>query len=357
MRRATALIVAVAFTVICVPVAQATYNPLASGATKLTLDKTFLALLKRNHVKLAATDGARLRTGTVTFPVSGGKFDPTDGRGTVEHQGTLLLQAGPRRIPIRSFLLKTTQRHAPFSVKVGGGQLKLAQAESLDVGRRGFGSVIRVGTMTLSAKVATRLGKKLRLRGVFKPGQPLGSSATEVDPLTVALQGSGRVGLELDPGFVSKLQSLFVAVNPIFPAEHPGPFTLPIFDGAVSTDASTGRLATQGALEFLQLGGGQVFWREPGLDFDSASFAAEAEVDPSPPYGGKLGPIPIATLGHGAVSADPTARSISVSGAALALGAPMAATFNEVFAKPQGKEGIFVAGETVGTLSFDAEGE
>ena len=34
------------------PAAHATYNPLASGTTKLTLAKPFLALLKANKVKL-----------------------------------------------------------------------------------------------------------------------------------------------------------------------------------------------------------------------------------------------------------------------------------------------------------------
>jgi hypothetical protein len=339
------------------PVAQATYDPVASGATKLTLDKSFLALLKENGVRVAATASARLKAGTVTFPVSGGKFDPAAGRGTAEHEGSLLFQAGARRVPVRSWLLRTSQRHAPFSVKVGGGQLKLAEAPRVVVSRRGFGSAVRVRLLRLSAKVATRLDKKLRLRGVFEAGQPLGSSITEVNPLTVALKGRGRVGLDLAPSFVAKLQSLFVAVNPIFPAEHPGPFTLPIFGGAVSTDAVVGQLATSGALEFLQLGGGQVFWREPSLDFGAQSLDAEAEVDPSPPYGGKLGSVSIAALSPGSSSADPQARTVSISSAGLALDAQMASLFNEAFAKPLGKEDIFLAGETVGALNFTAKGE
>ena len=336
---------------------HAAYDPLSSGATKLILDKGFLALLKRNGVKLSATEGARLRAGTVVFPVSGGKFDSADAKGTVDHEGTVLFRAGGRRIPLRALLLKTTQRHSPFSVKVGGGQLKLAEAGKLAVERQGFGSSIRVSAMKLSAKVATRMSKKLHLRGVFEPGLPLGAAVTKVNPLTVALRGKGRVSLDLDPAFAAKLESLFVAVNPIFPAEHPASFTLPIFGGTLATDASTGRLDTQGALEFLQLGGGQVFWREADLDFSAGNLAAELEIDPSPPYAGKLGPAAIAPLTRGNVSADSKARTISIAGGALVLGSQMADVFNEVFAKSQGKEHTFVAGETLGTFGFSAKSD
>jgi hypothetical protein len=53
----------------------------------------------------------------------------------------------------------------------------------------------------------------------------------------------------VDPAFVNKLNSLFVAVNPIFPAEHPGSFDLPIFGGTISPDGSLGRVETKGSLE------------------------------------------------------------------------------------------------------------
>jgi len=353
---ASALIVA-ALLALLAPAARGAYDPLSGGATKLIFDKGFLSLLKQNDVKLSATAGARLRAGTAVFPVTGGKLDQVNGRGAVEHEGSLVFQAGPRRIPLRALLLKTTQRHAPFSIKLGGGQLKLAQAGEITADRRGFGSEIRTRSLALSRKVATRLGKKLRLRGVFEAGQPLGFSITVVNPLTVSLQGAGRASLELAPAFAAKLQSLFVAVNPIFPAEHPGPFTLPIHGGALATDASTGRVAMQGALEFIQLGGGQVFWREPELDFATRSLDAELEVDPSPPYGGKLGPVSVADLSLWSASANPRTHTISITDGSLTLSAAVASILNEVFARPQDESGPFVAGEPVGSLSLTCQGE
>jgi len=355
--RCAVVLSVLALFVVNVPDARATYDPLASGATRLTLSTSFMVLLKRNRVELSASDGAKLKGRTISFPVSGGKFDPRRAKGTVDHEGTLLLQAGRHRIRMGALLLRTTQKHAPFSVKLGGSQLKLAETPKVVITRAGFGSTIGIGSLTLSAKVAIRLGRKLHLRGVFEPGQALGSSATTATPLTVALQGSGRISFELDPSFTAKLQSLFVAVNPIFPAEHPGPFAFPIFGGTLAPDSSSGRLAAQGALEFLQLGGGQVFWREPHLDFADRLFTAEAEVDPEPPYGGKLGPVSVAGLSGGNPSADQKSRTLSLGGVTLTSEAATAAIFNEVFAKPQGKDGVFVAGEALGSLAFTARGQ
>jgi hypothetical protein len=341
------------------PVAQADYDPLGSGTTRLSLDRGFLALLRREGVKLSAVAPAKLRAGTVTFPVAGGKFDPTVGRGTVEHEGALLFKAGNRSIPLRALQLKTTRRHSPLSVKAGGSQLKLASARALAVSRQGFGEGVRVTGLTLGPKLATRLGKKLHLPAAFQGGQPLGASLTRAQPQTVALLGKGRASLVLDPGFAAKLSSLFVAVNPIFPAEHPGPFTLPIFDGTIAPDGSAGRLETKGSLELLQLGGGQVFWHEPWIDLAARSLSAEADVEPSPPYSGKVGRVPIAplSLAGATVTPDPGARTVTVSGGALSLDAPTAEAFNEVFARPQGRDGVFVAGEAVGSIDFVAHGQ
>jgi hypothetical protein len=41
----------------------------------------------------------------------------------------------------------------------------------------------------------------------------------------------------------------------------------------------------------------------------------------------------------------------------LLLSATTAARFNEIFAKPQGRDGVFAAGEPLGLLSFSAQGQ
>lgn len=341
------------------PIASADYDPLGSGTTKLSLDKDFLALLGQNGVKLSAVAPAKLKGGIVTFPVSGGKFDPTNAKGTVEHEGALRFKAGGRSIPLKALQLKTTQRRAPFSAKAGGGQLKIAAAGSLVVSREGFGNKVKVSALSLSAKLATRLAKKLRLKGVFKAGLPLGSALTKAQPETITVLDKGKVNFSLDPTIAAKLQSLFVAVNPIFPAEHPGStFTLPIFSGTIAPDGSLGTLETQGALELLQLGGGQLFWAENWFELSTHALSSEVNVQPSPPYPGKVGRVAIAPLSLSTPAlADPRARTVTLTNAGLTLTPATAAALNEVFAKPQGKDGVFVAGEALGSVSFMAVGQ
>jgi hypothetical protein len=351
----TALAVLQAF----VPLAQATYNPLASGTTKLTLAKPFLTLLKANKVKLSGIEGATFKHGVVSFPVSGGKFDPTTANGFVEHAGALFFKVGAKKVALSALQLKTTQKHAPFSAKFGGGQLKMASAKSLAVTREGFADKVAVQTLKLSSKVATRLNKKLRPKNAFKAGQPIGSAITKANPQTVAVQESGRASFTFDPGMAAKLQSLFVAINPIFPAEHPGPFTLPIFSGTISPDASEGTVQTLGSIEAVQIGGGQVFLREAWPELGAGAYSPELELAPSPPYGGKVGRVPVAALslaGAGVV-ANPAARTIAVTNAALSMGANLAQAFNEAFAKPLGKGEVFHAGEALGTISFRAQAQ
>lgn len=338
--------------------AAASYDPLAGGSTKIVLAGSFRALLRHHGVRLLAEDGVRIHRGEVTFPVSGGRLDPVTGHGKVEHEGSLVFATGNHRLPLRELTLKTTQAHSPLAAKFGGGKLKLAASATLDNVRAGFGMRSEVGSMRLSAKVAERLDKKLHLRGVFGEGQLLGRSVTNVRPATVALLSSGRVEWAPDAAFLAKLRELFVSLNPIAPAElAPGTvLTLPITGGALAPSASTGMLDTDGELEFLQLGGGQIFWAESGLDFGVGVDSAEVDLEPVPTYPGELGRIGILDIGVGNGTPDPAARTISVAGATLTMEATTAAAFNEAFAKPQGRRDVFVSGEPMGSISFMARG-
>ncbi|MFL5872199.1 MAG: hypothetical protein ACJ75T_01815 [Solirubrobacterales bacterium] len=339
------------------PAAQAAYDPVGGGTTRLVLDPSFLGLLHRSGATLGAVAPARLSHGTVSFPVSGGKLDPTTSNGTLRHEGALVIAHGRRRIPIKALQLKTSAGRSPFSAKVGGSQLKLGSGATTTVARRGFGIGIEVDSLALSRTLATRLGKKLRLPGVLEAGQALARSATSASPQTVTLLPEGATTLSFDPGFEAKLRSLFVAVNPIFPAEHPGAFTLPIGGGKLSPLGTEGYAQTEGSLEFLQLGGGQLFWGESRFDLGAQSASAEVNAQPSPPYAGKVGRIPFASLGAGAFEAVARSRQLSLTGAPLTLDPGMAATFNQLFAEPQGKKDVFHGGEAVGTTSFAARGQ
>jgi hypothetical protein len=262
------------------PPTQAAYDPIGSGQAKLSLDPSFASLLKRDRVKLTAAAGATKHGSSFTLAVPAGNFDPTTGEG-----------------------------------EMGGSQLKLATSKKLSFAREGFESTFGARQLRFTAKLATRLDKKLRPKVPFEEGQLLGAVKATTEPLTTAMLEQGRATLLFDPGFVAKLNSLFVSMNPIFPAEHQGStFSFPIVvGGALAPDASQGTLRTGGEVELLQLGGGQVFWHELWLDLGARVDSAEENVQPSPPYAGKTGRIGLfdASTAAAQISSNPAARTIS----------------------------------------------
>lgn len=334
--------------------AGATYDPVGGGATRIVLDKRFAAFLDRAGVSVTAKAGAAKRGRTLVLPVSGGYLDSTLGRGEVEQEGSIVFSSSRRRVPIRKLVVKTTT--APLVAKVGGSQLKVVTSTETSSKRRGFGTAFSARKLELTAKVATRLNKKLRPRQQFAEGQPLGTLVTDAQPLLASVAPTGRATFVFDAAFIAKLDQHFVSLNPIAPAERFGAtFTLPIVaGGALAPDASAGTLRTGGEIEFLQLGAGQVFWHEPWFDVALHAALAEVDVQPTPAFPGKLGQIPVLSLGAGVAASDPSARTIALAGAPLTLAASSAATFNQAFAA--GEED-FSAGEFIGTLSFSALGQ
>jgi hypothetical protein len=356
MRRQTAAATALtALALLAIaPAAQATYDPLGSGTTKLTLDKRFVSFLKADGITLSASAGAKGRGKAFTLPVVEGNMDPTTGQGEIDQEGTLIFQNDRKRVPLRKIVLKT--KHSPLISKVGGSQLKIATSSQLSSKREGFGTAFSAKALKLTAKVATRLNKKLRPQIPFVQGQPLGIVSSNAQPRLVTILEQGKATFVFDSAFVTKMDGLFVSLNPIFPAEHVGAtFTFPIIPGGqLAPNGSEGTLRMGGSVELLQLGGGQIFWHEPWLDVAAKVDSAEVDVEPTPAFPGKLGRIGVFDLGATSVSSDPGARTISVSGAPLTLEAQTAKTMNEAFSP--GKES-FKAGEVVGALSFVAQGQ
>jgi hypothetical protein len=357
MRRTLPLLLALLLAVYATPAAAATSpDPLASGSTTLTVAAPFKRLLVSHGVTLTATAPASARSNSYSLPLAAGTVDPTVSRLSLQSSGALVFARGHRRVILRRLGLKTA--HVPLIAKVGGGQLKLASAAQRRFSRPGFASALRATGLRLTAKFATRLSKKLALHGVFVQGQLLGNVSALVAPATVTVQPTGSLGLILDTAFVAKLNSLFVSLNPVAPAERFSPtyFTVPFIPaGTIAPDGTSGVPRTGGSLEFLQLGAGQIIWHELWFDLAAGNVLAEVDEEPTPTFPGKLGQLPIAILAAGAVSSDPRIRTVSISGAPLTLGAQMAAAFNEAFAKPQGKSDIFQTGEPLGMISFTAQ--
>jgi hypothetical protein len=356
-RSAIALSSSIVLVLLFAPSAQAIYDPIGSGTTRLTLDKAFIALMKAQGVKLSPKAPAKRQGNALLIPVSGGKSDPTTSKAEILQEGTLVFEKGNRKLPLRDIELKA--KKTPFFAKVGGGQLKVASAKSIASKRQGFGSSFTAKGLTLTQKVATRLNKKLRTKDAFKEGQLIGQIKSQTQPQRVTILSQGQGTLVPDPAILAKFKSLFVSLNPISPAQlSPGPvFSFPIAAGGqISPTASEGTLRLAGAIELLQLGAGQVFQQEYWLDLGAKATSAEVDIEPTPAFPGKLGRIGIFGLNTAgaSVSSDPKARTISLANAQLTLDAQTAQTFNDAFA---GGKAVFGAGEAFGAVSFGAVGQ
>jgi hypothetical protein len=349
MRRALPLICLLAC--LTPPTAKAAFDPLGSGTTKLTLDKAFITYLAKNEITLTAKQGAKKKGPTFTLPVSGGSFDSTIGKGEINQEGTLLFSGPKAKVPLRGITVKA--KHSPLIAKVGGSQLKVASAAKLSSRRSGFGARLTAKPLKLSAKVATRLNKKLRPMEPFQAGQTLGTLISTPQPKAATVLESGRATLVFDPSFLTKLESRFVSLNPIFPAEHVGPtYTFPITAGGqIAPTGTEGTLRSGGAVELLQLGGGQVFWQELWLDLGAKSDTAEVDIEPTPAFPGKIGRVGVLGLSAGTLASDAKARSVSLTNGTLVLDAGAANTLNDAF--NEGKE-LFRPGDVAGSLSFAA---
>jgi hypothetical protein len=356
MRLSMCLLAAAVVGVIFASKAAAAYDPVAAGSTALKLSPSFARLLHRSEIELEGKGGVTVHGRTIVFPLSEGTLEPVEAKGTMEHAGQLVFIAGGRELPLRSLQLKTTRPSSPFSAKVGGGQLKLTSAAGLASERLGFGSSFETTDMRLSVKVASRLERKLRLRGVFEGGQLLGSAKTTVEPATVVLSAMGAVDVTLDPTFSATLAEFFVAINPVFPAEHPGPFSFPITGGNLAPNGLSGILKTAGGVELIQLGGGQLTLRNLALEIGT-TVAAEYQLvlASSGAAPNVLGPA--FGLGAGGLSGDAEARVITEQGATLTLSRAVAQAFNEAFARPLGRPDRFMEGEVFGTVALTATGE
>lgn len=354
MKTKTTIAAFLVLSVLCAPAARAKNDPLGSGQTKLSLEKSFLSLLAKNGLKLRAKQGAKRQGKTILLPIVGGTMDLAAGQGEIDSLGTLVFEGAKGKVPFRDITVKT--KRTPLIAKVGGSQLKVAQAKTISSKRNGFGSTFTATELTLTAKAATRLDKKLRPKLPFQAGQALGSLSSSAQPELISIADQGRATLAFDPSFAAKLEARFVSLNPVFPAEHQGTtFTFPIAaGGALAPDGSQGTLRSAGEVEALQLHGAQLFWREVWLDMGTRQASAEIELAPAPPFPGKIARTAIFDIAAAAVVSEPNSRTISVSGAPLTLNAAGAQELNEAFG--EGKA-LFGAGEVAGTVSFAAVGE
>ena len=353
-----------------VPAANAARDPISGGTTDLHLKKGFLKKLTNLGVGMAGISTGQVSGGKISLPVTEGMFDPTDGQGHITSPGGFQLVMGARTVPISGVEVNTV--HGFLRATIAGAHMQLGTFTNPTTGREGFGARVKAGQLVLTQKAANRISNKLGLQGSKRINSRVMSNEFNVTvPSTVTILGQNEATLETAPAVLKKFGEKGVqpsGFNPIAPAKQPkaANFTFPITGGAVTTNASSGSVTTQGGVEILKKGKTSsplMKITNVNVEFQQKTATVEIEILPNPPFPGQTGRSSIVELVFpaNAITTNQTTRQIAIKGAEAKLQGPAATTLNSVFnqgdekAPPASSE--FAAGELFGTFSMTLQAQ
>jgi hypothetical protein len=363
--------------------AGAATNPVSGGTT--TLD------LKAKGAKVKATGGASKSGKSVTLQNTGGTLDPATGAGSVETSGGFKFKTNDGKVNVTNVVI-TFGANGTVNAQVGKKTLNLASITGGTAGRSGFDGTVTGANMKLSSKGAKALNKPLAptegravatasaTKGPFKKNKSLGKAGTTTEFTTLEVLAEGETTLSpiTTPGsaFV-KLAGRGVnaatgGVAPVAPATvDPATltFSFPIAGGTLSPTLASGRMNTAGGVKVTKTqarGAGCDAAHPVGIfiQFEDLinDFASKTVIGTVTIPG--LGTTPGATvsdidLSGATTSTDPSARTVTVSGAVLRLTGGSANVLSQVFGTgaegcDPGGTGEFGAGDPLGTLEFTA---
>jgi hypothetical protein len=328
------------------PFAFATPDPVASGTTTVTLNKGWTKYLKTFGIKIQKVGNTKVKGQKVTFKVTGGEMDPTNGLGTLTLGGGLKFKAGKKSTTAKGLVLNTGKN--VLTGKVSGKKVKLAKLKGLSYTRNGFGVNVKLKSMKLEKAGAKQLNKKLGFaKGKPKPflaGKNIGKASSESQPATVAIIPGGNVSFKADQELLLKLKDVETTAAVIGPTTEKGfgNYELPIVGGSISPSATAGQVQTAGGLLLTQklptspttaleteitLGN---MWLDLSARTVTVEVVAKSNASESLNLG-NLGRSSIADLTITGVTADSAARTVSVSSSAVLQ--PISAEVLEGFVK------------------------
>lgn len=232
------------------PFASAAPDPVASGSATITLKSGFVKSLKKKGVKISKIGSAKVKGNKLTFKVTGGELDPTNGQGTLNLGGGLKFKHGKKSAPVKGLTLNTIKKG--LFGKVAGKKVKITTVGGYTFTRAGFGVSLVVKKMKLTNTAAKKLNKKLGTNA-FKGNKLIGSSVAEEQPATVTIVPSGNVSFNANKELLEKLTDVEVAVSAIAPTTASGTtFEFPISGGSISPTASAGVVQTIGGTKLFQ---------------------------------------------------------------------------------------------------------
>jgi hypothetical protein len=329
---AAALIALMAFA----PFASAASNPLASGTTTMTLQKSFTNYLKTFGITVAKISPAKLSGGKATFKVTGGSLE-VNGKGTVNLGGGLKFKAGKLSAPVKGLVLDTKKKS--LTGKVGGKKVKIATIAGWSSTRKGFGINLKINKVKLTNAGATQLNKKLGFsKGKPKPflkNKLIAKATSETEPATVNVLPIGNMTFSGSPVLLTKLNNVKVDLQLLGLTQKTGTvFTGPILGGTVSPLGTAGVVQSGIGIKMvqnlpLQVGAITTNITLGGIYVDLAAKTATVEViaesNAESPQGSGKKPLNLGNLGRSSiaditltgVTADPTTRTVAISAAGV----------------------------------------
>jgi len=341
-RRAAAVTALGALTAVAPAAAQAqgaTTARAGDGQTMLQVDRGTARALNGAGVRVDLLRPATVGASGLTFPVTGGRLNPANLRGSVTHSGGLRFRAGSTRVSLRNFRYTIGARRSTLSAVVGGDRLTILNLSlrTARVGRRGpltkTASGIRA---TLTAGAARALNRAFHTR-LFSAGLRLGTVRTEVE-LADAVFGGGDTTLALDQGAAQALQSLRITPGVVGDARAGSDgLAFPITGGRVDASSLAGAIAHSGGISLTR----------DSTRVELTDFTVG--IDDTPALSALVGGqrVEILTLDVANVRRSVRGRTVVVSGVVARLTAAAAGALNQAFGTDAFREGLTLGTATV----------
>ncbi len=351
--------------------ASAARDPIASGNTDLHMKHGFLRKLSNNEITVSGLGSGTVSGSKVGLIVNAGMLDPTNVEGHLESGGGFKLSRGPRGVPITKLTVNTVKM--AVYAEIAKAHMQLGTLSPLTAAREGFGANFKAVKLTLTDKAAKRISNRLRLQQnrQIEGGRVISNTYASADPATVTILPQGSATLAGNVATLGKFAAKGVelpgGISAVSPATKPTPvsFQFPIAGGTLAPDGSEGTVRTTGGVQILKKTATlspEMKLLNIAVDFKAKTATVELEILPAPPFPGATGRSSIAdiVLPAGSVVANPTARTITVTGADARLQAVAASTLNSVFNQPAPEPppaSNFIVGDSLGAFSMTVQAE
>jgi hypothetical protein len=326
---ATALIALFAFA----PLASAAPDPVAKGSATVTLNNGWTNYLKTFGIKIQKVGSTKVKGQKVTFKVTGGEMDPTNGLGKLTLGGGLKFKAGKKTATANGLVLNTGK--SSLEGKVSGKKVKLAKTSGLSYKRNGFGVNVNLKKLQLTNAAAQQLNKALGMsKGKPKPflkNKVIGKSASLDQPKTVTLVPGGAMTVALNSELATKLNNAQVKIETLTGTTTlPGnTYSFPITGGTFAPTGTAGTVLSAGGLSLVQklsIAGNSLNTNITlgAFSYDLQAKTITVEVSATSTASkelnlGALGRSSVADVTIGGVIADPNTRSVAVQNSSAVL--------------------------------------